>query len=238
MVDYAMLEHAIRDDLNQHAPRAMAVIRPLKITVTNYPENRVEEFEIPTYPQDKENNETRIVPFSREVYIEQDDYMENAPKKFFRLTEGREVRLLGAYLVTCTEAIKDEAGNVVELKCTYDPESRGGFAPDGRKVKGTIHWVSGEHAVDAELRLYNPLFTVENPEADGDFLDVLNPDSVEIIPAKVEPTLAETQTGQAFQFMRQGYFVADSKDHTPEKPVFNRTVTLRDSWAKAQKKSN
>ncbi|MEM7332306.1 MAG: glutamine--tRNA ligase/YqeY domain fusion protein [Chloroflexota bacterium] len=234
-VDYGMLEHAIRDDLNRNAPRAMAVIRPLKVTITNYPENMVEEFEVPTHPQDKENNETRVVPFSREVYVEQEDFMEDAPRKFFRLAPGREVRLFGAYYVTCNEAVKDEDGHVVELKCTYDPESRGGRSPDGRKVKGTIHWVSAEYAVDAELRLYNPLFNVENPEEGGDFTEHLNPDSLEIITAKVEPNLAEIKAGEAFQFMRQGYFVADSEDHTPEKPVFNRTVTLRDSWAKSKK---
>lgn len=235
LVEYAMLEHAIRDDLNKHAPRAMAVIRPLKITITNYPENMVEEFEVPTYPQDKERTETRVVPFSREIYVEKDDYMADAPRKFFRFSEGREVRLLGAYLVTCDEAVKDEEGNVVELKCTYDPASRGGFAPDGRKVRGTVHWVSAEHAVDAELRLYNPLFTVEQPDTDGELSDILNPNSLEIVPAKVEPSLAEAKSEQAFQFMRQGYFVADEKDHTPEKPVFNRTVELRDSWAKVKK---
>ena len=232
MVDYGMLEHAIRDDLNKNAPRAMAVIRPLKITITNYPENMVEEFEVPTHPQNKENNETRVVPFSRELYVEQEDFMEDAPRKFFRLSPGREVRLFGAYFVTCDDVVKDADGNVVELKCSYDPESRGGNSPDGRKVRGTIHWVSAEHAVDAELRLYNPLFTIENPEEGGDFTENLNPNSLEIITAKVEPNLAETQIGEAFQFMRQGYFVADSEDHTPEKPVFNRTVTLRDSWTK------
>lgn len=236
MVDYAMLEYAIRDDLNKHAPRAMAVTRPLKLTITNYPDDYVEEFDIPTYPQDKENSETRVVPFSKEVYIEQEDFMEDAPRKFYRLSEGREVRLLGAYLVTCDEVVKDESGEVIELKCTYDPESRGGNAPDGRKVKGTIHWVSAEHAVDAELRLYNPLFSVEEPDAEGDFMDFINPDSLEIVAAKVEPNLAEAKPGQQFQFMRQGYFVADHEDHTPEKPIFNRTVTLRDSWAKVKKK--
>ena len=234
VIEYGVLEHAIRDDLNKNAPRAMAVIRPLKITITNYPENSVEEFEVPTYPQDKENNETRVVPFSRVIYVEQEDFMEEAPRKFFRLSPGREVRLLGAYYVTCDDVVKDEAGNILELVCTYDPESRGGNSPDGRKVKGTIHWVSAEYAVDAELRLYNPLFSAENPEEGGDFTEHLNPNSVEIISAKVEPNLAETEPGQAFQFMRQGYFVADSEDHTPEKSVFNRTVTLRDSWAKVK----
>lgn len=237
LLEIGVLEAAVRDDLNQVAPRAMAVLRPLKITITNYPENAVEEFEIPIYPQDKSRTETRVVPFAREIFVEQEDYMADAPKKFYRLSEGREVRLLGAYLVTCDEVIKDDEGNVIELKCTYDPESRGGNSPDGRKVRGTIHWVSAEHAVDAELRLYNPLFTVENPdEGEGDFIDHINPNSLEIINAKLEPSLVEARPGQAFQFMRQGYFVADSKDHTSKIPVFNRTVTLRDSYAKSLKK--
>lgn len=234
-VELGMLEHAIRDDLNQHAPRAMAVIRPLKLTITNYPEGMVEEFPVNTYPQDKENEETRIVPFSREVYIEQEDFMEDAPKKFFRLAPGREVRLMGAYYVTCTDVIKDDDGNVVELHCTYDPESRGGQTPDGRRVKGTLHWVSAEHAVDAELRLYDTLFLSEDPEASGDFIQDLNPESLTVLTAKVEPSLAETKPGQSFQFMRQGYFVADSEAHTAEKPVFNRTVSLRDTWSKLKK---
>ncbi len=236
MVDLAMLEFAIREDLNKHAPRAMAVMDPLKIVVENYPEGMVEEFEVPVYPQDRENTEKRVVPFSREVYVEQEDFMEDAPRKFFRLAPGREVRLLGAYLVTCTDVVKDDDGNVVELRCTYDPESRGGNSPDGRKVKGTIHWVSAEHAVEAEVRLYDTLFTKENPEADGDFLANLNPDSLQVTKAMVEPDLADAKPGAQYQFMRQGYFVADSVDSKPGKPVFNRTVTLRDTWAKLQNK--
>jgi glutaminyl-tRNA synthetase len=196
----------------------------------------VEEFEVPTHPQDRENDEMRVVPFSREIYIEQEDFMEDAPRKFFRLSQGREVRLLGAYYVTCTDMVKDTDGNVIELKCEYDPESRGGQSPDGRKVKGTIHWVSAQHAVAAELRLYDVLFTDEDPEADGDFLENLNPDSLQIIDnAMLEPDLAGAKPGDQFQFMRQGYFVVDP-DSTPEKMVFNRTVTLRDTWKKVQKK--
>ncbi|HEX6387570.1 MAG TPA: glutamine--tRNA ligase/YqeY domain fusion protein [Anaerolineae bacterium] len=236
VVEMAMLEHAVRDDLNQHAPRAMAVLDPIRVVVENYPEGRVEEFEVPTYPQDRDSTETRVVPFSREVYIEREDFMEDAPKKFFRLAPGREVRLLGAYYVTCTGVVKDEAGNVVELRCTYDPESRGGSTPDGRRVKGTLHWVSAAHAVPAEVRLYDTLFTEEDPEASGDFIENLNPDSLQVIPeAMAEPDLAEAAVGDRFQFMRQGYFVVDP-DSTPEKLVFNRTVSLRDTWAKIQER--
>jgi glutaminyl-tRNA synthetase len=239
VVDIEFLEHVLRDDLNQNAPRAMAVLRPLKIVIENYPENRVEEFEVPTHPQDKENTETRVVPFSREIYVEQEDFMENPPPKFFRLAPGREVRLLGAYLVTCDEVVKDEDGNVVELRCTYDPESRGGNPPDGRKVKGTLHWVSAEHAIQAEVRMYDRLFTTENPNIapEGeDFTVNLNPNSLEVLTGcLVEPSLAEAKIDDRYQFMRQGYFVVD-KDSTPDNLVFNRTVGLRDSWAKMQKK--
>ena len=234
VVELAMLEHAVRDDLNRQAPRALAVLDPLRIVIENYPEDQVEEFEVPTYPQDRGSTETRVVPFSRQVYVEREDFMEDAPKKFFRLAPGREVRLLGAYYVTCTGVVKDEAGNVIELRCTYDPESRGGATPDGRKVKGTLHWVSADHAVPAEVRLYDTLFTKEDPEEGGDFMDNLNPDSLQVIPeAMVEPDLASARPGDRFQFMRQGYFVVDP-DSTPEKLVFNRTVSLRDTWAKIQ----
>ncbi|MEZ4511138.1 MAG: glutamine--tRNA ligase/YqeY domain fusion protein [Chloroflexota bacterium] len=236
-VDIAMLEAAIRDDLNNAAPRAMAVLDPIKIVIENYPEGMVEELEVINNPQDKDNPETRIVPFSREIYIERDDFLEDAPSKFFRLAPGREVRLFKAYYITCADVVKDEAGNVVELRCTYDPESRGGVTPDGRKVKGTIHWVSAAHAVDAEIRLYDRLFTVPNPDSPEEgktFLDYINPDSLTVQTVKVEPSLAEAKPGSRFQFMRQGYFIADSEDHTPEKPVFNRTVALRDTWAKVQ----
>ncbi|MBK8932378.1 MAG: glutamine--tRNA ligase/YqeY domain fusion protein [Chloroflexi bacterium] len=239
-VEIEMLEHVLRDDLNQFAPRAMAVIRPLKLIITNYPENMVEEFEVPTHPQDKENNEIRVVPFSREIYIEQEDFLENPPKNFFRLGPDREVRLLGAYLVTCDSAEKDADGNITTLHCTYDPESRGGNPSDGRKVKGTIHWVSAQHAVTAELRLYDRLFTDPFPEntADGrDFTKNLNPNSLEILTGcQLEPNLAAAQIGDRFQFMRQGYFVIDS-DSTPDHLIFNRTVGLRDTWAKVQQNS-
>ncbi len=231
VVEYGVLEYAIREDLNAKAPRAMAVLEPLKVVIENYPEGVVEEFEVPTYPQDKENDEMRVVPFSRTIYIEREDFMEDAPRKFYRLSVGREVRLLGAYYITCTDVVKDEAGNVVELRCQYDPESRGGSTPDGRKVKGTIHWVSADHAVPAEVRLYDQLFTKENPDEDGDFLANLNPDSLKVIEnAMLEPSLAEAKPGDTFQFMRQGYFVADIKDSKPGKPVFNLTVNLRGSW--------
>ena len=239
-VDLAMLEASVRDELNQHAPRAMAVLRPLRIVVTNYPEDKEEWFDVPVYPQDKSNITTRQVPFSRELFVEQEDYMENAPRKFYRLSEGREVRFLGAYLLTCNEVIKDEDGNVVELHCTYDPASHGGNSPDGRKVRGTIHWVSARHALNAELRQYSTLFNRANPEEvdeEGqDFTANINPDSLEILDnAKVEPSLAFAEVGDRFQFMRQGYYAKDP-DSTDDHPVFNLTVPLRDSWAKAQAK--
>jgi glutaminyl-tRNA synthetase len=237
IVDIALLEHAVREDLNQHAPRAIAVLDPLRVVIENYPEDAVEEFELRNYPQDPDNSETRVVPFSRRLYIEREDFMEEAPPKFFRLAPGREVRLLGAYYVICTDVIKDETGQVVELRCRYDPESRGGQSPDGRKVKGTIHWLSAGHAVEAEVRLYNPLFTGANPdetEEGADFTSNLNPDSLERLAARVEPGLAESAPGSKFQFMRQGYFCVDTVDSTPGRPVFNRTVPLRDSWAKIQ----
>lgn len=240
VVELSYLEHTVRDDLNQFAPRAMAVLQPIRVTVENYPENQLEEFEVPNYPQDKENKETRVVPFSRELFIEQEDFMEDPPKKFFRLAPGREVRLLGAYYVTCNEVVKDEAGNVVELSCTYDPESRGGSTPDGRKVKGTIHWVSASHAVQADVRLYDTLFTQEFPEAGGegtDFTDFINPNSLRILTGcQLEPSLADATVDDRYQFMRQGYFCLDPVDSSPERLVFNRTVTLRDTWTKIQKK--
>jgi len=240
VVDMAFLEHVVRDDLNQHAPRAMAVLRPLRVVIENYPEDEKEEFSVPNYPQDRENKETRNVPFSRELYIEQGDFMEDPPRKFFRLALGREVRLIGAYYITCTDVVKDDQGNVVELRCTYDPESRGGSSPDRRKVKGTLHWVSAGDALEAEVRLYDTLFTNADPaqvEPGGDFTDNLNTDSLEILAGcRVEPNLAAAQPGDNFQFMRQGYFCVDSLDSKPDHLVFNRTVTLRDSWAKIQKK--
>jgi glutaminyl-tRNA synthetase len=235
-VDLAMLEHAIREDLNEHAPRAMAVLRPLKVIIENYPAEQVEEFEVPLYPQDKSRTEREVVPFSREIYIERDDFEENPPAQYYRLAPGREVRLLGTYYVTCTDVVKDEqTGEVTEVRCTYDPASRGGQTADKRKVKGTIHWVSAAHAVSAEVRLYETLFAKENPEetAGEDFTVNLNPNSLQVISgAMVQPTLANARAGESYQFMRQGYFCVDSKDSTPDNPVFNRTVTLRDTWAK------
>ncbi len=240
MVELAVLEHVIRDDLNQNAPRAMAVLRPLRVVIENYPEGQVEDFEVPNYPQDRNNTGTRRVPFSRVIYIEREDFMEDPPKKFFRLAPGREVRLLGAYYITCVDVLKDEAtGEIVELRCKYDPESRGGSSPDGRKVKGTLHWVSAEHAQRAQIRLYNTLFLKENPGLvkDGeDFTDYLNPNSLKVLADSwVEPSLAQARPGASFQFMRQGYFAVDIKDTSEDNLIFNRTVTLRDTWAKIQK---
>jgi glutaminyl-tRNA synthetase len=234
VVDLGLLEYFVRDDLNKRAPRAMAVLRPLRVVLTNYPDDQVEEMDVVNNPEDPSAG-TRKVPFSKVLYIERDDFMEDPPKKFFRLAPGREVRLRNAYLVTCTDVVKDDGGAIVELHCTYDPATRGGDAPDGRKVKATLHWVSASHAVDAEVRLYDRLFTAEEPGADDvDFLTQLNPASLErIADARVEPSLAAAEPGARFQFERLGYFCVDP-DSTAERPVFNRTVTLRDSWAKAK----
>ena len=238
-IDMAWLEDAIREDLNEKAPRAMGVLKPLKVVIENYPEGQVEELEAVNHPQKPEFG-TRKIPFSRELYVEQDDFMEDAPKKFFRLSQGREVRLRYAYFITCNEVVKDSAGNVVELRCTYDPETKGGNAPDGRKVKGTIHWVSAQHAVNAEVRLYDHLFNVEKPAKapeGGSFLDNLNPNSLEVLAdAQLEPSLADAEAGSHFQFERNGYFFSDPVDSTAGKPVFNRTSTLRDTWAKVANK--
>ena len=234
-VEAAMLEHCIREPLNDSALRRMAVLRPLKVVIENYPEDRVEEVDAVNNPRD-DSAGTRKVPFSREIYVERDDFMEDAPKKFFRLSPGREVRLRAAYFVTCTDVIKDAAGEVIELRCTYDPETRGGDSPDGRKVKGTLHWVSARHAVDAEVRLYSPLFVDENPGAAEDFRSVLNPDSLETLTGcKLEPALSDVVAGEVVQFERLGYFCVDP-DATADNPVFNRTVGLRDSFAKAMAK--
>jgi glutaminyl-tRNA synthetase len=242
MVELALLEHVVRDDLNHRAPRAMAVLDPLRLVIENYPEDRVESFDIPTFPQDRDNQDTHAVPFSREIYIERDDFMEDPPGKFFRLAPGREVRLLGAYYVTCRQVIKDEEGKIVELRCTYDPESRGGATPDGRRVKGTLHWVSAAHALEAEVRLYETLFLREKPDDTGedeDFTDHLNPDSLQVLTGcKLSPHLAQARAGDRFQFMRQGYFCPDSSDSRPGHLVFNRTVTLRDTWAKIQNRDS
>ena len=231
VIDIAMLEHAIRDDLNRRAPRALAVLRPLKVVIENYPEGQVEHLDAINNPEDPDAG-TRKLPFSRELYVERDDFMEDPPRKFFRLGPGREVRLRYGYFITCTDVIKDEAGEVVELRCTYDPETRGGQAPDGRRVRGTIHWVSAEHAVDAEVRLYDHLFTSERPDDDDDFMTTLNPESLEVVlNAKVEPSLADAVPGEKYQFERTGYFAVDP-DSRSGALVFNRTVTLRDSWKK------
>jgi glutaminyl-tRNA synthetase len=237
-IELAMLEHFVREDLNKRAPRVMAVLRPLRVVIDNYPENRVEEMDAVNNPEDASAG-TRKVPFSRVLYIEQDDFRENPPKGYFRLSPGREVRLRYGYLVTCTNLVKNDKGEVVEVHCSYDPATRGGNTPDGRKVKSTIHWVSAAHAVDAEVRIYETLFSKEDPgkvEEGKDVLDNLNPNSLEVIAdAKVEPSLANAATGSRFQFERLGYFCVDP-DSKPGKLVFNRTVALRDTWAKVEKK--
>jgi glutaminyl-tRNA synthetase len=238
IVDIQMLEYCVRQDLNKRAPRVMAVLNPIKVVLTNYPENQTEELDAVNNPEDASAG-TRKVPFSRVLYIEQEDFMENPPNKFYRLSPGREVRLRYAYFIKCEEVIKDADGNIVELRCTYDPATKGGEAPDGRKVKATIHWVSAQHALDAEVRIYDHLFTTPNPNADDesgrDFTALINPKSLEIIDAaKVEPSLAGSAAGTRYQFERVGYFSVDP-DSTGEKLVFNRTVTLKDEWAKIQK---
>ena len=239
LTDVALLEHSIRQDLNDTTPRRMAVLRPLKVVITNFDEGKVEELEAANHPKDPEAG-TRSVPFTREIYVERDDFMEEPPRKFFRLGPGREVRLRFAYFITCNEVIKNAAGEVTELHCTYDPETHGGSAPDGRKVKGTIHWVSASHAFEAQVRLYDRLFTVEDPNKEDDgktYLDHLNAESQEVISdAKLEPGLAKAEPGERFQFERLGYFCADAGDSQAGKPVFNRTVTLRDAWAKQRGK--
>ncbi len=234
--ELATLEHAIRNDLNMRVPRVMCVVRPLKVVITNYPEGQVEQLDAPYYPHDVPKTGSRSVPFSRELYIERDDFMETPPKKFFRLAPGREVRLRYGYFITCQEAVKNSAGEIVELRCTYDPATRGGDSPDGRKVQGTIHWVSAPHALDVTLRLYDKLFTVPEPDAgEGDVLDLVNPESLTIVPgAKIEPSVGNDPLGSRYQFERTAYFISDPADSEPGALVFNRTVTLRDSWAKAQ----
>ena len=233
VVDLAFLEHCVRTNLNRTAERRMGVLRPLRVVIENYPTGATEDLVAVNNPEDPDAG-TRKVPFSRELFIERDDFMEDPPKKFFRLAPGREVRLRYAFFITCREVVKDTNGEVVELRCTYDPETRGGDAPDGRKVKATLHWVSADQAVSAEARLYDHLFNRPDPGADGDFLDDLNPDSVEVvIDAKLEPSLAVLEPGERVQLERLGYFCVDP-DSTPERPVFNRTVTLRDTWAKVK----
>lgn len=232
VVSLAQLEHTIREDLNQHARRVMAVLRPLRVVIVNYPEGQTETFAVENNPEDPAAG-TRQVPFSRVVYIEQDDFMADPPRKFFRLAPGREVRLKGAYYITCQEVVQDpQTGAVVELRCTYDPESRGGETPDGRKVQGTLHWVSGAHGRPAEVRLYEQLFLTEDPEEGGDYLANLNPNSLEVLTGcLVEPGAAAAAAGEQFQFLRNGYFCTDP-DSTPDRLVFNRTLPLKDTWAK------
>ena len=233
-VEMALLEHCVRENLNKTALRRMAVLKPLKVVIENWPEGQTEMLDAVNNPGDEAAG-TRSIPFSGEINIEQGDFMEEPPKKFFRLAPGREVRLRYAYFITCTDVIKDAAGEVVELRCTYDPASRGGNSPDGRKVKATLHWVSAADAVTAEVRVYNHLFTRENPGADGDVLEDLNPDSLEVLQdCRLEPALADATQGVAVQFERLGYFCLDA-DSTLEKPVFNRTASLRDEWARIQK---
>ena len=234
IIDYSLLEFSLREHLNKIAPRMMAVLNPVKVVITNYPEGKVEMLTAVNNPED-ESAGTRQVPFSREIYIERDDFMENPPKKYFRLAPGQEVRLRYAYFITCQEVIKDEQGNIVEIHCTHDPATRGGDSPDGRKVKGTIHWVSAQHAIGAEVRLFDRLFKVPAPddvEEGHSFLENLNPDSLKVLTdCKLEPALANVKPMDRMQFERLGYFCVD-KDSTPEHLVFNRTCTLKDSWAK------
>jgi glutaminyl-tRNA synthetase len=237
-IELAMLEHFVREDLNKRAPRVMAVLRPLKVVIDNYPEDQVEEMDAVNNPEDASAG-TRKVPFSRVLYIEQDDFREDPPKGYFRLSPGREVRLRYGYFITAKSVVKDDEGQVIEVHCSYDPATRGGNAPDGRKVKSTIHWVSAANAIDAEVRIYENLFTKENPaevEEGQDFTANLNPNSLEVITrAKMEPSLANAAVGSRFQFERLGYFCVDP-DSAPDKPVFNRTVALKDTWAKVERK--
>ncbi|MHB9023988.1 MAG: glutamine--tRNA ligase/YqeY domain fusion protein [Armatimonadota bacterium] len=234
MVELAVLEDCVREDLNKRVPRVLSVLRPLKVVIDNYPEDQTDELDAVNNPEDPEAG-TRKVPFSRELYIERDDFREDPPPKFFRLAPGREVRLRYAYFITCNSVVKDENGEIIELHCTYDPATRGGDAPDGRKVKATLHWVSARHAVPAEVRLYDNLFSKPDPEEGGeDFLANVNPNSLETLTCQIEPSIAGAKPGDRCQFERMGYFCVDP-DSTPEKLVFNRTVTLRDTWAKIEK---
>ena len=238
IIDIALLEHSLREHLNKTAPRAMAVMRPLKVVISNYPEDETDWLDAVNNPED-ESAGTRKVPFSRELYIEREDFMEDPPRRFYRLAPGREVRLRYGYFIKCEEVVKDAQGEVVELRCTYDPETRGGSAPDGRRVRATLHWVSAAHAIDAEVRLYDHLFTRWNPDEDdedgADWLSFLNPESLVVVDAKLEPSLADAAPGSRYQFERQGYFCVDAKDSKPERVVFNRTTTLRDTWARVQR---
>jgi glutaminyl-tRNA synthetase len=238
IVDIALLEYCVREDLNERAPRVMGVLRPLRVVIDNYPEDQMEELNGPYHPEDSGMG-SRKIPFSRVLYIEQEDFREEPPKKFFRLAPDREVRLRYAYYVKCVRVVKDEqTGEVVEVHCTYDPETRGGWSKDGRKVKGTLHWVSAAHSLEAEVRLYDRLFEKANPSGEKDDLTTyLNPNSLETLTScRVEPSLAGAAPGSRYQFERLGYFCVDSSDSSGGALVFNRTVTLRDSWAKIEKK--
>jgi glutaminyl-tRNA synthetase len=239
LVDLALLEYCLREDLNRRAPRRMAALKPLKVVLLNYPEGQTEELDAVNHPEDPAMG-TRPTPFGRELFIEQDDFMEDPPRKFFRLAPGREVRLRYAYFIKCQEVVKDPAtGEIVELRCTYDPATKGGYAPDGRQVKATLHWVAAAQAVSATVRLYDRLFTEADPESDGDFLACLNPRSLETLTdCRLEPALAGMAPGEFCQFERLGYFVADGKDSSPGRPVFNRIVTLKDPWAKIQQQAS
>ena len=235
-VEIGMFEHAVRNDLNPIVPRVMCVVNPIKVVLTNYPEGQVDTFDASYYPQDETRTGSRSVPFTRELYIDRDDFMEDPPKKFYRLAPGREVRLRYAYLITCQEVVKDANGEIVEVRCTYDPATRGGDAPDGRRVQGTIHWVSAAQALDCEVRVYDRLFAQPDPDDvpdDQDFLSALNPESlVRMVGAKIEPSVAGDAAETRYQFERVGYFWRDPVDSTPDALVFNRIVGLRDSWAK------
>jgi glutaminyl-tRNA synthetase len=234
MTDMALLEHTVRDELNRTATRRMSVLRPIKVVLTNYPEGKTEELEAINNPEDP-NAGTRKIPFGRELYIERDDFMETPPPKYFRLRPGGEVRLKYAYIIKCDEVVKDDAGNVTELRCSVDLDSKSGGATAGRKVKGTIHWVSATQAIDAEVRLYDRLFTAPEPDAEGDFKSFINSNSLEIANAKCEPTLANARPEERYQFERLGYFALDP-DSTSQKQIWNRTATLRDTWAKTATK--
>ena len=236
LIEMGVLENSIRDELGESAPRRMGVLRPLKVVLSNYPEGQVEMMQALNHPNRPEIG-TRDMPFTRELFIEQDDFLEDAPRKFFRLKPGGEVRLRFGFIIRCDEVIKNDAGEVVELHCSYDPDTRSGTGTSDRKVKGTIHWVSAEHAIPAEVRLYDRLFTIPDPNTAADIMDVLNPNSFEAVTAMLEPALAELADGEAVQFERLGYFCLDSVDHTADAPVINRIVTLRDSWAKIEKQA-
>jgi glutaminyl-tRNA synthetase len=235
MTDMAVLEHAIRDEFNRTATRRLAVLRPIKVALTNYPEGKIEELDAINNPEDP-NAGTRKIPFTRELYIESDDFMETPPPKYFRLRPGGEVRLKYAYIIKCDEVVKDEAGRVVELRCTVDLDSKSGGPTAGRKVKGTIHWVSAAQAIDAEVRLYDRLFSVPEPDSNGEFKSFINSDSLEVVHAKYEPSLGKARPEERYQFERLGYFALDP-DSTSERQVWNRTITLRDAWAREARRS-